>query len=269
MTIKRDIDRHALAAKRSPPSARASRWSSTNRTRTHLSSCRVQRRTPRAVSALPLRMPDGRLGKVTAFRCRNHPLRYNEIRIHVARRKTDMKLTFTVIAALGSLGLLAACGGTSAPGVAQLGSTPTPSAQAASSSGTVRLPTRSACARTECRTFRSEQPGRVQWRRPSRRFAAVPSGAASLPEPVAGRGADDGRRSCLDPAAAGAVTSLQQVHAPEWGAGLPRSVLQRARPGEREYRPQLAAVPGGDLHDLRGWIRSHNPEMARARAVWQ
>lgn len=46
-----------------------------------------------------------------------------------------MKITFTVIAALGSLGLLAGCGGTSAPGVAQLGSTPTPSAQAAGSSG--------------------------------------------------------------------------------------------------------------------------------------
>jgi hypothetical protein len=46
-----------------------------------------------------------------------------------------MKITLTVIAAMSTLGLLTACGATSAPGVAQLGSTPTPSAQAASSSG--------------------------------------------------------------------------------------------------------------------------------------
>jgi hypothetical protein len=46
-----------------------------------------------------------------------------------------MKITLTVAAAMSTLGLLTACGATSAPGVAQLGSTPTPSAQAASSSG--------------------------------------------------------------------------------------------------------------------------------------
>jgi hypothetical protein len=46
-----------------------------------------------------------------------------------------MKITRTVIAAMGTLGLLTACGGTADPGVAQLGSSPTPSAQAAGSSG--------------------------------------------------------------------------------------------------------------------------------------
>jgi hypothetical protein len=55
-----------------------------------------------------------------------------------------MKIAFTLIAALGSLGLLAGCGGTAPTGVAQLGSTPTPSAQAVGSSG------HSALAYAEC-----------------------------------------------------------------------------------------------------------------------
>src|SRR5580704_2308688 len=74
-------------------------------------------------------------GKVTAFRCCNQPLRTTRSRIHLTPRRTEMKITLTAAAAMSTLGLLTACGATSAPGVAQLGSTPTPSAQAASSSG--------------------------------------------------------------------------------------------------------------------------------------
>ena len=44
-----------------------------------------------------------------------------------------MRSTITTIAALGTLGLLAACGGSSTPGVAQLRSTPTASASAGNS----------------------------------------------------------------------------------------------------------------------------------------